>query len=80
MCSEGFPFGSEGCGIIERVGSDINPDLIGTTVSFLEKAWSKYCIQPLRMCMIWPRKIDSKTGAMAMLNPLNILGLLDIIK
>jgi len=45
--------GSEGCGIIVEVGTDLaNEDLIGKKVAFLGSAWSKFVLHDFKYCML----------------------------
>ncbi len=86
-----FPIipGGEGSGIIQKVGSEINPNLIGKRVSVMANSnkkgsfhglWAEYHITTLKYCIVYDKEIDFKKLTFALGNPLTALGFLDTLK
>jgi NADPH:quinone reductase-like Zn-dependent oxidoreductase len=74
--TEGYILGSEGSGIVEDVGVDVDRSLIGNKVSFFGNGWSTFHIQHLSDCFFLDQQLDLKTTANAYINPLTSLGML----
>ena len=82
---EGNRLGREGCGTIISVGEGADTGLLGKNIAFLSaSAWAQYqTLDPKdedTHILILEEGTDLSTAAAAMINPLTVIGQLDIIR
>eukprot|EP00347_Sterkiella_histriomuscorum_P012077 403369977 len=72
--------GSDGCGTIVALGEGVNPELNGKKVAFTYEAWGQYKLAKPEGLVILDDSQDLSKAANAIVNPLTVIGQLDIVK
>jgi len=67
--------GSDGCGVIQKVGEGVDKELIGKKVAFSGQGWGRYCTRPIQLVMLLEQDQDLLQAANAFINPLTAIGL-----
>jgi NADPH:quinone reductase len=65
--------GSEGSGIIEKVGPGVDQNLKGKKVAFCHGGWSEYAVADVDKILIFEDNVDLKLASAAIINPLTAL-------
>ena len=77
---EGFVLGCDGCGIVIKVGENLEQSLIGKKVAFLGGGWSRYAVKDFEYTVFFPDDFDLKLGANTYVNPFTVTAMLDFAK
>ncbi|CDW83403.1 zinc-binding dehydrogenase family protein [Stylonychia lemnae] len=77
--NENCCLGSEGCGTIEQVGSELDENIVGKKVAFMCDGWGEYAVKNLNDCIILEDNTELKNAVDAFINPLSALCLRRII-
>lgn len=72
---EGRECGSEGCGIIEAVGPGVDESFRGRKVAFCHGGWSQFVVKNFNHIFIFDDKVDLRTCATSVINPLTALSI-----
>lgn len=83
-----FTPGGEACGIIEKVGENLDSSLIGKHIAFFANSsgpdfmgtWGQYCITNIESSIIFNSKISFEKIFATMGNPITAMGFVDTIK
>jgi len=74
---EGFVLGSDGCGVIVKVGEGLDSALVGKKVSFLGGGWSRFAVKDYEYVVFFPDDFDLKHGANTYVNPFTVTAMVD---
>lgn len=77
---DNFVLGSEGSGIIEDVGLEIDQSFRGRKVAFCHDGWSQFVVKKLDDLMLLDDKVDLRIAADAITNPMTALSVLKLIR
>lgn len=65
--------GSEGSGIIEAVGSELDQNLKGRKVAFCHGGWTQFIVKDFDHLLFFDDKVDLRMAATSVINPLTAL-------
>lgn len=67
--------GSEGAGVIEQVGPNVDASLKGRKVAFCHDGWSQYVVKEIDHLLFFEDHVDLRKIAVSIVNPLTALSL-----
>ena len=78
----GYVPGAEGSGMIIAVGEGVSPSHLGRKCCFLHNAWASHAVKKAHSMdlILLDDQVDFKNAAIAYINPLTAIAMLDVIK